>query len=169
LTHTPDTPPPPPPLLTHKTTPFQLFDRPAVALAWSPGGDFLATAHSGELGISLWASKAHFGVRGGAGIDGSVVARRPTRACIPAPLSEVDGGSHEAEGKQQQTTPPSFVPLEVVTVSVRSPPPSVCVCVCVSISVTPPTTLSSAHTRTYAPPTFNFAWCSPRRKNTVPC
>ena len=37
---------------------WMVFERPCVSLAFSPGGEFLATAHVGELGISLWAKQS---------------------------------------------------------------------------------------------------------------
>lgn len=93
------------------------FDRPCTALALSPGGDFLATAHAGELGICLWANKSHFGGgSGGSGGRGSefeeasssssggggVGVRAPRAARLPAPLPEDDekvGGGKGGKGK----------------------------------------------------------------------
>jgi U3 small nucleolar RNA-associated protein 21 len=37
------------------------FDAAPVSLAWAPTGEYLATAHVGSMGVSLWASRSHFG------------------------------------------------------------------------------------------------------------
>ena len=63
------------------------FRRPATGIAFSPGGEFLATAHLGRRGISLWADRS---------ISERVAADRvPTEPALmddPAPVAD------EAEG-----------------------------------------------------------------------
>ena len=99
----------------------QAFERPAVALAWSPGGDFLATAHAGELGISLWASREHFGGKGAVVgtivSEGVVAARGPRRARVPPPSSE-DVEGEEGGGPTSSSSSPASAAAAAKTLTV---------------------------------------------------
>jgi len=39
---------------------FVSINQPAVAVAFSPGNDLLATAHLDDVGVFLWSNRAHF-------------------------------------------------------------------------------------------------------------
>ncbi|KAF2398483.1 YVTN repeat-like/Quino protein amine dehydrogenase [Trichodelitschia bisporula] len=61
------------------------FRSPATALAFSPAGDFLATAHPDSQGISLWSNRALF-------------KPPPTRALSPTDIFDADIPTASAEG-----------------------------------------------------------------------
>ena len=54
------------------------FGSPIISIAWSPDGEFLATAHSDSAGVTLWSSTIKF-----YGTDVPAQARHATPA-IPA-------------------------------------------------------------------------------------
>jgi len=68
-------------------------DKPVTAVAFSPNGDFLATAHAGRLGIYLWANTAQFSAVGLRTVDA------PTTTALPGafPEQQEDGDEEEKD------------------------------------------------------------------------
>ena len=68
------------------------FNTPPTSLTVSPTGEFLATAHSGKLGISLWSDLSFYQT---VHVDGTLTLSEPSRMDDPAPVAEVE--RHEEE------------------------------------------------------------------------
>jgi U3 small nucleolar RNA-associated protein 21 len=71
---------------------WMAFPAPCVSLALAPNGEYLATAHAGSLGVSLWANRAHFGA---VVAEEARVPREPLLCEVPA----AGGGEEESDGE----------------------------------------------------------------------
>lgn len=78
-------------LPTGRCVDWLAFDAAPTTLAFSPTGEYLATAHVGAVGLSLWASRAHFG---GVVLEDAAPAE-PCAMDLPAPRA---GGGDEGAG-----------------------------------------------------------------------
>lgn len=63
------------------------FNSPPTSLTVSPTGEFLATTHTGKLGISLWSDRSFYQT---IHVDGSKLLDAPSSMDDPAPIAEVD-------------------------------------------------------------------------------
>ncbi len=64
------------------------FCSPPTSLTVSPTGEFLATTHTGKLGISLWSDRSFYQT---IHLDGSKPLDVPASMDEPAPIAEVEG------------------------------------------------------------------------------
>ena len=69
------------------------FDAAPVALAISPGGEHLVTAHVGERGLAVWANRDHYGTAG-AGAASGTAPNAPVRMDLPTTVAADDNGSN---------------------------------------------------------------------------
>jgi U3 small nucleolar RNA-associated protein 21 len=63
------------------------FKTPPTSLTVSPTGEFLATTHTGKLGISLWSDRSFYQT---IHVDGSASPAAPSSMDDPAPVAEVE-------------------------------------------------------------------------------
>ncbi len=65
-------------LATARCIDWMVFSSAPVSVAFSPTGEYLVTAHAAQLGLCLWANRAHFGV-----VVVEAAALAPTRMDFP--------------------------------------------------------------------------------------
>lgn len=65
-------------LATARCIDWMVFASAPVSVAFSPTGEYLVTAHAAQLGLCLWANRAHFGV-----VVVEAAALAPTRMDFP--------------------------------------------------------------------------------------
>lgn len=63
------------------------FSSPPTSLTVSPTGEFLATTHTGKLGISLWSDRSFYQT---VHVDGAQLLTVPASMDDPAPIAEVE-------------------------------------------------------------------------------
>ncbi|OEU21299.1 WD40 repeat-like protein [Fragilariopsis cylindrus CCMP1102] len=84
---------------TNSCVDWLCFDTPPSSLTVSPTGEFLATTHTGKLGISLWSDRSFYQT---VHVDGTLTLSEPSRMDDPAPIAEVENiekEDHEEEFK----------------------------------------------------------------------
>ena len=64
------------------------FTTPPTSLTVSPTGEYVATTHTGKLGISLWSDRSFYQT---VHVDGTTALTTPARMDDPAPIAEVEG------------------------------------------------------------------------------
>jgi len=69
------------------------FDTPPTSLTVSPTGEFLATTHTGKLGISLWSDRSFYQT---VHVDGTLALSVPSRMDDPAPVAEAGNADDDA-------------------------------------------------------------------------
>jgi len=72
---------------TNSCVDWMSFDTPPTSLTVSPTGEFLATTHTGKLGISLWSDRSFYQT---VHVDGTLALTEPSRMDDPAPIAEVE-------------------------------------------------------------------------------
>ena len=72
---------------TNSCVDWLCFDTPPSSLTVSPTGEFLATTHTGKLGISLWSDRSFYQT---VHVDGTLTLSEPSRMDDPAPIAEVE-------------------------------------------------------------------------------
>jgi len=72
---------------TNSCVDWMCFDTPPTSLTVSPTGEFLATTHSGKLGISLWSDRSFYQT---VHVNGTLALSVPSRMDDPAPVAEVE-------------------------------------------------------------------------------
>lgn len=92
------------------------FDAAPTTLAFSPTGEYLATAHVGAVGLSLWASRAHFG---GVVLEDAAPAV-PCAMDLPAPRA---GGGDEAAGSDGAAAESDEAPRDAAVAEAAGPAP----------------------------------------------
>jgi U3 small nucleolar RNA-associated protein 21 len=76
------------------------FSTSPTSLTISPTGEYLATTHTGKLGISLWSDRSFFQT---VHVDGTSTPASPARMDDPAPIAEVesdDGGHNDVNAPE---------------------------------------------------------------------
>lgn len=68
------------------------FETPPTSLTISPTGEFMATSHTGKLGLSVWSDRSFYQT---VNVDGARELTRPFRMDEPRPLAEVWESSKE--------------------------------------------------------------------------
>lgn len=68
------------------------FDTPPTSLTVSPTGEFLATTHTGKLGISLWSDRSFYQT---VHVDGTLALSAPSRMDDPAPVAEEENADDD--------------------------------------------------------------------------
>ncbi len=71
------------------------FDSPVTSLSLSPRGDFLATAHSGDLGIYLWTNQTLYSH---VSLKPLAANHQPTK--VQMPMTTLCG--HDREGEMAE-------------------------------------------------------------------
>lgn len=69
------------------------FDSAPTSVTFSPTSEYLATAHVDNVGVCLWANKAHFGK---VLLEGAAAPRRPVHMGLPQTAAETRASSEEA-------------------------------------------------------------------------
>eukprot|EP00535_Pseudo-nitzschia_heimii_P001212 CAMPEP_0197176668 /NCGR_PEP_ID=MMETSP1423-20130617/2513_1 /TAXON_ID=476441 /ORGANISM="Pseudo-nitzschia heimii, Strain UNC1101" /LENGTH=1093 /DNA_ID=CAMNT_0042626067 /DNA_START=249 /DNA_END=3530 /DNA_ORIENTATION=- len=70
------------------------FDTPPTSLTVSPTGEYLATTHTGKLGISLWSDRSFYQT---VHVDGTLALTVPSRMDDPAPIAEVSNADDDED------------------------------------------------------------------------
>ncbi|KAL3945130.1 MAG: hypothetical protein SGBAC_000798 [Bacillariaceae sp.] len=68
------------------------FNTAPTSLTISPTGEFLATTHSGKLGISMWSDRSFYQT---VHVDGAAAMQVPAQMDDPAPLAEVENSDDD--------------------------------------------------------------------------
>ncbi|KAG7350263.1 WD40 repeat-containing protein [Nitzschia inconspicua] len=63
------------------------FNTPPTSLTVSPTGEYLATTHTGRLGISLWSDRSFYQT---VHVEGNITPHSPARMDDPAPIAEIE-------------------------------------------------------------------------------
>jgi U3 small nucleolar RNA-associated protein 21 len=79
------------------------FKTPPTSLTVSPTGEFLATTHTGRLGISLWSDRSFYQT---IHVDGSKSLDFPAKMDEPAPLAEVDNKDEDHDNAMKRVLTP---------------------------------------------------------------
>jgi len=82
---------------TNSCVDWMAFDSPPTSLTVSPTGEFLATTHTGKLGISLWSDRSFYQT---VHVDGTLALTEPSRMDDPAPVAEVDNDDDADDTKK---------------------------------------------------------------------
>mmetsp|Transcript_45879 Transcript_45879/g.53050 ORF Transcript_45879/g.53050 Transcript_45879/m.53050 type:complete len:1365 (+) Transcript_45879:49-4143(+) len=72
---------------TNSCVDWLCFNTPPTSLTVSPTGEFLATTHTGKLGISLWSDRSFYET---VHVDGTFTISEPSKMDDPAPVAEVE-------------------------------------------------------------------------------
>ena len=75
------------------------FRTPPTSLTISPTGEFLATTHTGKLGISLWSDRSFYQT---IHVDGSKTLEAPARMDEPAPVAEVENKEEDHDNAMKR-------------------------------------------------------------------
>jgi U3 small nucleolar RNA-associated protein 21 len=105
---------------TNSCVDWMAFDTPPTSLTVSPTGEYLATTHTGKLGISLWSDRSFYQT---VHVDGTLTLSAPSKMDDPAPVAEVEDDddddatkkllksmSSNAGGETQESTVPEEEP-----------------------------------------------------------
>ena len=82
---------------TNSCVDWMSFDTPPTSLTVSPTGEFLATTHTGKLGISLWSDRSFYQT---VHVDGTLALTEPSKMDDPAPVAEVDNDDDTDDTKK---------------------------------------------------------------------
>jgi U3 small nucleolar RNA-associated protein 21 len=80
------------------------FSSPPTSLTISPTGEFLATTHTGKLGISLWSDRSFYQT---VHVDGAQALEVPASMDDPAPIAEVEAGEDDHDNAIKRILAPS--------------------------------------------------------------
>ena len=79
------------------------FRTPPTSLTISPTGEFLATTHTGKLGISLWSDRSFYQT---IHVDGSKTLDSPARMDEPAPVAETENKEEDHDNAMKRVLTP---------------------------------------------------------------
>jgi U3 small nucleolar RNA-associated protein 21 len=80
------------------------FNTPPTSLTISPTGEFLATTHTGKLGISLWSDRSFYQT---VHVDGAQPLSAPARMDDPVPIAEVESNEEDRGARVNRALAPS--------------------------------------------------------------
>jgi U3 small nucleolar RNA-associated protein 21 len=83
---------------TNSCVDWMSFDTPPTSLTVSPTGEFLATTHTGKLGISLWSDRSFYQT---VHVDGTLALSAPSRMDDPAPVAETGNDDDDEDNRKQ--------------------------------------------------------------------
>jgi U3 small nucleolar RNA-associated protein 21 len=75
------------------------FGSPPTSLTVSPTGEFLATTHTGKLGLSLWSDRSYYQT---IHVDGSKPLDAPASMDDPAPIAEVESKDEDHDNAMKR-------------------------------------------------------------------